>query len=263
MTRLSDAEVSVAAAAAGAAEVRQRYGGPLVRHAKEGTDFATSADLASEAAIRAVLAEHRPGDAMIGEEAGRTGPTDAERAWLVDPLCGTRNFAAQTPLVAVNVALRLPDASLAAAASADPFTGEVFWTDGTAAFVRVSGADAPLVPSGISLLVDVDLDHPHGGAALRLLSHPDLHRDFSPRVSSTTLALTWLAAGRRAAYVHEGDLHDNVHFAAPIALARAAGCVVTGLQGQPLHTGPGGLLAAADHDTHTRLLGLLRPAAPA
>ena len=257
MASLSDAEVAIAAATAGAEEVRSRYGRPLTKHAKAGTDFATSADLASEEAIRSVLVEHRPDDAMIGEEGGRTGPPDAAREWLVDPLCGTRNFAATTPLVAVNVAVR-SEGRVLAAASADPITGEVFWTDGSAAFVRVADADAPLTPSSTSLLVDVDLDHPDGGDALRLLGHPGLRRDFSPRVSSTTLALTWLAAGRRAAYVHQGDLRDNVHFAAPIAIAQAAGCVVTGLHGQPLHTAPHGLLAAADGETHARLLELMR-----
>jgi myo-inositol-1(or 4)-monophosphatase len=257
---LTDAELAIAAARAGAAEVLERYGGPLVRHAKEGTDFATSADLASEESIRKVLAEHRPDDAMVGEEAGRTGPSGAEREWLVDPLCGTRNFAAQTPLVAVNVALRSGGTTLAAV-SADPISDEVFWTDGTAAFVRHAGSDAPLGPSSSSLLVDIDLDHPGDGVALRLLGHPDLHRDYSPRVSSTTLALTWLAAGRRAAYVHEGDLRDNVHFAAPIAIAQAAGCVVTGIHGQPLHTLPYGLLATADTATHPLLLEMVTPTA--
>jgi myo-inositol-1(or 4)-monophosphatase len=257
VSTLSDVEVAIAAATAGAQEVRGRYGEPLTRHAKDGTDFATSADLASEEAIRSLLAECRPDDAMVGEEGGRTGPPDAAREWLVDPLCGTRNFAAQTPLVAVNVALRSSGGVLAAA-SADPITGEVFWTDGTVAFVRVAGSDAPLRPSSTSLLVDVDLDHPDVGDALRLLGHRDLHRDFSPRVSSTTLALTWLAAGRRAAYLHEGDLRDNVHFAAPIAIVQAAGCVVTGVHGQPLHTTPHGLLAAADAETHGALLALIR-----
>ena len=52
VTSLTDAELAVAAATAGAAEVRSRYGRPVTRHAKEGTDFATSADLASEEAIR-------------------------------------------------------------------------------------------------------------------------------------------------------------------------------------------------------------------
>jgi myo-inositol-1(or 4)-monophosphatase len=259
VSELSDAELAVAAAAAGATEVLQRYGGPWVRHAKEGTDFATSADLASETAIRALLAEHRPDDAMVGEEEGRSGPARADREWLVDPLCGTRNFAATTPLVAVNVALREGDVVLAAA-SADPLTGEVFWTDGTGAWVRHDVTDTPLSPSAGSLLVDVDLDHPGDGAAIRLLAHPTFQREFNPRVSSTTLAMTWLAAGRRAAYLHEGDLRDNVHFAAPIAIAQAAGCIVTGIHGQRLHTGVGGLLAAADEATHAALLALVTDA---
>jgi myo-inositol-1(or 4)-monophosphatase len=249
---LTDAELAITAASAGAAEVRERYGGPLERHAKEGTDFATSADLASEEAIRKVLAEHRPYDAMLGEEGGRTGPLDAERQWLVDPLCGTENFAARTPLVAVNVAVREGELVLAAA-SADPFSDEVFWSDGSTAFVRREGRDEPLVPSGTTRLVD--------GDGLRLFGNPRVSRDFSPRVTSSTLTLSWLAAGRRAAYVHEGDLRDNVHFAAPIAIAQAAGCVVTGLQGQPLHTGAGGLLAAADVTTHIRILELLTSSA--
>jgi myo-inositol-1(or 4)-monophosphatase len=259
VTSLTDAELAVAAATAGAEEVRSRYGRPVTRHAKEGTDFATSADLASEEAIRQVLAEHRPEDAMVGEEAGHTGPAGAAREWLVDPLCGTRNFAATTPLVAVNVALRA-DGRVLAAASADPLSGEVFWTDGSAAHVRRDGADAPVAPDPVSLLVDVDLDHPRSGDALHLLADATFRRDFSPRVGSSTLAMTWLAAGRRAAYVHEGDLRDNVHFAAPIAIAEVAGCIVTGIHGQPLHTAPHGLLAAADADTHARLLALVTAA---
>jgi myo-inositol-1(or 4)-monophosphatase len=66
-----------------------------------------------------------------------------------------------------------------------------------------------------------------------------------------------VAAGRRAAYVTEGDLRDSVHFAAGIALCQAAGCIVTGLRGQPLHTGAGGLIAAADQHTHTALIRII------
>jgi myo-inositol-1(or 4)-monophosphatase len=74
---------------------------------------------------------------------------------------------------------------------------------------------------------------------------------------STTLAVAWVAAGRRAAYVTDGHLRDSVHFAAGIAVCQAAGCVVTGIDGQPLHTGTGGLLAAADEQPHAALLTLI------
>jgi myo-inositol-1(or 4)-monophosphatase len=62
-----------------------------------------------------------------------------------------------------------------------------------------------------------------------------------------------VAAGRRAAYVTDGDLRDSVHLSSGIALCQAAGCVVTGLAGQPLHTGVHGLVAADDAQTHADL----------
>src|SRR5690606_16088179 len=95
--------------------------------------------------------------------------------------------------------------------------------------------------------------------AVDLLTHPDFTARFRPRVGSTSLALAWVAAGKRAAYVTDGgDLTASVHFAAGIALCRAAGCVVTGIDRAPL--GPAGrrLVAAADQDTHARLLAMLR-----
>jgi len=250
VSRPTDAEVARAAAEAGAAVVRSRYGGALVRHAKAGLDFATDADVAAERAILGVLAQERPGDAIVGEELGTTGGPDAVRRWLVDPLCGTLNFAAATPLVAVNVALRV-DGVTTAAAVADPITGET-WT-----------TDAPPAPSSASGLVDVNadgpLDRPFVGA--QVIADPAFRRAFAPRVLSTTLALAWVAGGRRAGYVTDGapgTLHDSVHFAAGIALCRAAGCVVTDLHGGAVETGRG-LLAAADEPTHTTLLGLLAP----
>ena len=148
------------------------------------------------------------------------------------------------------------------AAPADPFTGEVFWTDGTAAHVRRGGADERITPSAGSKLVDVNLDPPFPNRdiflAARLLADEGFIDQFRPRVVSTTLAVAWVAAGRRAAYVTDGHLQDSVHFAAGIALCQAAGCVVTGIEGQPVHTGVGGLVAAADEQTHTALLALIR-----
>jgi myo-inositol-1(or 4)-monophosphatase len=257
----SDAELAVAAARAGAAVVRERYGTMLDRFDKPGGDFATAADLEAEAAITAVLRAARPGDAVLGEESGRTGPDNAARGWLVDPLCGTLNYSAGMMVAAVNVALRTGD-SVTAAAVADPFSGEVFWTDGQRGWLRGSAADTRLVPSAGSRLVDVNLDPPFPGApgfrAVRLLADEAFAGRFRPRVVSSTLAVTWVAAGRRAAYVTDGHLSGSVHFAAGIALCQAAGCVVTGIFGQPLHTGAGGLIAAADRETHAALLAMIR-----
>ncbi|WP_225829694.1 inositol monophosphatase family protein [Streptomyces sp. NK08204] len=261
----SDAHVAMTAATAGAAVVRDMYGGPLARFEKSAGDFATAADLAAEKTILDILRAARPDDAVTGEESGRTGAEGARRRWLVDPLCGTLNYAVRNMLVAVNVALRV-GTDVTAAATADPFSGEVFWTDGTRTRLRAGGRDEDVAPSPDSRLVDVNLDPPFPNApgfqAVRLLAEPGFAQRFRPRVVSTTLAVAWVAAGRRAAYVTDGDLRDSVHFAAGIALCRAAGCTVTGIHGQPLHTGAGGLIVAADEETHAALVELAgsRPA---
>jgi myo-inositol-1(or 4)-monophosphatase len=257
---LTDAELVVAAAQAGAAVVRDKYGSRLTRHGKSGTDFATDADIEAEQVISDLLRSARPDDAFLGEEAGAAGPADAARTWLVDPLCGTLNYAVRTPLVSVNIALR-SNGIVTVAASADPLSDEVFWTDGTRAYERRAGIDRLLAPSARSTLIDVNLDAPYPNAerfrAVRVLAEPEFGEALRARVSSTSLALAWVAAGRRAGYLTDGQLRDSVHFTSGIALCQVAGCVVTNLHGQPLHTGVGGLLAAADEPTHAALLELV------
>ncbi|HEX6684768.1 MAG TPA: inositol monophosphatase family protein [Candidatus Limnocylindrales bacterium] len=256
---ITDPELALAAAEAGAVVVRSRYGGPLERFDKGAGDFATAADIEAEKAILEVLRAARPGDAVLGEETGLTGVEGTQRVWMVDPLCGTLNFAARTPLVAVNVALR-DGGVVTAAASVDPLAGEAFWTDGAGALLRFGGVDEPLAASAATALVEINVDPPYGSEqALRLMADPRFGERFRPRVISTTLGLAWLAAGRRAAYLTAGDLRDNVHFAAGLALCEAAGCVITDLNGDPLHSGPAsGLLASADSGTHQAILELLR-----
>ncbi|GGS19297.1 phosphatase [Streptomyces parvus] len=257
--KLTDTEVAAAAALAGAEVVRVRYGRLHSRIEKGAGDFATDADLAAEEAILDVIRTARPGDAVHGEEGGRQGAADAEREWLVDPLCGTLNYATGSQLVAVNVVLRNGPAAVA-----DPFSGEVFLADGKTARVRsgMPGEERPLAPTADTRLVDVNLDPPFPSApgfrAVDLLAHPGFGENFRPRVVSTTLALAWVAAGRRAAYVTDGgDLSGSVHFAAGIALCRAAGCVVTGIDGGPVGPGDRGLVAAADAGTHELLMSMI------
>lgn len=254
----SDMEVALAAAAAGASVVRSAYGAEPTRYAKAGGDFSTDADLNAERAILEVIEAARPADTRVGEETGKAGGSDARR-WLVDPLCGTLNFAAQTPLVAVNVAL-VAGSSTLACVSADPIAGEYFWTDGHHSFLRRGGSDQPLCPSAVSRLVDINCDGPVDRPFLgpQLIADPAFRAAFGPRVLSTTLAVAWVAAGRRAAYISDGFFADNLHFAAGIAVCRRAGCVITDLAGEPLNTGRG-LIVAADTETHRCLLEIIQP----
>ncbi|MET9959892.1 inositol monophosphatase family protein [Streptomyces sp. NPDC006326] len=254
---LDDAGVAAAAVRAGMDVVRGLYGRRLSRIDKGAGDFATTADVEAEKAILGVIRAARPDDAVLGEEGGQQGAAEAARQWLVDPLCGTLNYAVGNMLVAVNVALRG-----GAAAVGDPFSGEVFLTDGATARVRQGDTVAELEPTPATRLVDVNLDPPFPGApgfrAVDLLAHPEFVARFRPRVVSTTLALAWVAAGKRAAYVTDGaDLSRSVHFAAGIALCRAAGCVVTGVDGAPLGQAGRGLVVAADRETHAGLISMI------
>ena len=254
---LDDTEVAIAAAGAGADVVRTMHGRLLTRIDKGSGDFATEADIKAEETILEVIRSARPDDAVLGEEGGQRGAARAVRQWLVDPLCGTLNYAVGSMLVAVNVALRDGPAAVA-----DPFSGEVFCTDGATAWRRHDGGDVPLVPTSATRLVDVNLDPPFPSApglrAVDLLAHPGFGKRFRPRVVSTTLALAWVAAGKRAAYLTDGsDLSGSVHFAAGIALCQAAGCVVTRFDGAPIQAAGYGLLAAADAETHGLLMSMI------
>lgn len=258
--RLSDAEVAIGAVQAGAEVVARAYGGSRqTRFAKSTTDFATQTDVDAETAILEVLARHRPDDARTSEESGKSGNPGAQRQWLVDPLCGTLNFAATTPLVAVNVALVADGAPLAAAAG-DPMAQEIFWTDGAGAYCRRGVVDQVLTPSSRSGLVEINCDGPLDRPFLggQFVSDPLLRKVYGPRVISSTLGVAWVAAGRRAAYVSDGQFRDNVHFSAGIALCSAAGCIVSDLDGNPLHTSRG-LIISADRQTHDRMLELVEP----
>ena len=245
-------ELAVGAAGAGAEVVRNRFGTPLTRIGKDGRDFATDVDVQSERTIIELLLANRPRDRVVAEESGCVGDPNADRRWLVDPLCGTLNFAAGTGPVAVNVALCDGD-TVTAAAVADPFAFVTDWTDGTLARRRSNGQDRPLAPSATSRLVDLNVDaglDRRLPTTVALLANREFAARFGPRVVSTSLALAWVASGQRAAYVTDGLLDGSVHFTAGIALCVAAGCEVTNLEGGPIHTGGGGLIAAADTATH-------------
>lgn len=255
---LTDAEVAIKAASAGADVVARDYSSSHERFAKSPTDFATPTDVAAENAIIAVLDAHRPADGRIGEESGVSGCRGAARRWLIDPLCGTLNFVAGTPLFAVNVAL-LQDGATSTAVAADPISGEFFWTDGSTSFLRRRSRDHPLAPTSFSGLIEINCDGPlHrpfvGG---QLVTDPRIRAAYGPRVISSTLGVAWVAAGRRAAYISDGSFRENVHFAAGIAVAEAAGCVISDLAGNPLNTGRG-LVVAADLPTQESL-DLVRP----
>jgi histidinol-phosphatase len=64
----------------------------------------TQADLEVETAIREMIADRFPADAVTGEE---HGAATGDRVWIVDPIDGTRNFADGVPIWATLLALQV------------------------------------------------------------------------------------------------------------------------------------------------------------
>ncbi|RLK61609.1 inositol monophosphatase family protein [Actinokineospora cianjurensis] len=111
-----------------------------------GTDVVTAADKAAEELIRDRLAELRPGDAFLGEEAG--GATGSGVTWVVDPIDGTVNYLYGYPWYAVSVAAQIEGISVAGAV-VEPASGRTWWA--------AQGAGAWLNGERLSVSAPVDL----------------------------------------------------------------------------------------------------------
>ncbi|KOF53970.1 MULTISPECIES: inositol monophosphatase family protein [unclassified Achromobacter] len=81
-----------------------------VRGKSSARDLVTDADEAAERMISARLAKLYPGAVLIGEEASTRNPAllnmlvDADLAFLIDPIDGTRNYVAGLPLFGMMIA---------------------------------------------------------------------------------------------------------------------------------------------------------------
>lgn len=88
----------------------RRLAASAVRNKTSPLDVVTDADEAAERMIGERLARAYPGAVVVGEEACSRNPAllnvwiDAELAFLIDPIDGTRNYVAGLPLFGVMVA---------------------------------------------------------------------------------------------------------------------------------------------------------------
>jgi len=125
----------------------------LVVDTKPDLSPVTDADRAVESALRDLLAEHRPGDAIHGEEFGRT---DGARQWIIDPIDGTKNFVRGVPVWATLIALTVDGDCTVGVVSA-PAMGRRWWAEvGAGAFTRgpESQQDRRIHVSGVDRLED-------------------------------------------------------------------------------------------------------------
>ena len=118
----------------------------------------TDADRAVELALKAILAEHRPDDAIIGEEFGST--EGGNRSWIIDPIDGTANFMRGVPVWASLIALAVDGKPVVSVVSA-PALGRRWWAaPEIGAFTRdVSGEQRSIRVSKISELENASFSY--------------------------------------------------------------------------------------------------------
>lgn len=104
MTRPDDLALAHRLADAAGEAIRPFFRARYETDYKSDDSPVTQADRAAEAAIRAILAQERPDDGIIGEEFGAER-ADAERVWILDPIDGTRSFIAGRPIFGTLIAL--------------------------------------------------------------------------------------------------------------------------------------------------------------
>ncbi len=126
----------------------------------------TDVDLAVEDATRAVLATERPEDVVVGEERG--GTPRAGRAWLLDPIDGTKNFLRGVPAWGSLVALVDGGTPVVGVATA-PALGRRWWAGaGVGAWRRTGGGEPERIAvSRVASLADAYVSTTHLGDWVR------------------------------------------------------------------------------------------------
>ena len=198
---------------------------------------------------------------MVGEERGGEAPADGSPYWLVDPICGTRNFASGMPLYCVNLAL-VESGRIAVAVVGDPSTDEIHVAErDRGAWALKDGAGRPLTTSGASRTIVIE-DGKSTGArrehAAQFTAAAIRADRWDVRSLGTTLALPYVAAGRISAYVLFWA--SAVHTGAGSLLVTEAGGTLSDVEGRPWTIDSDSVVAAANPRLHRELLDLARSA---
>lgn len=219
-------------------------------------DPVTVADRASEEAMRAILAQERPNDGILGEEfddvAGTSGLT-----WVLDPIDGTRGFVAGTPTWGVLIAVSSGEGPLYGIID-QPYIGERFEGGGGVAQSVGPLGTHPLAARTGRALSDAtvfttfpEVGTPSEGRAF----HAVANQARLVRYGCDCYAYALLAAGQLDLVIEAGLAAYDIQ--APIAVVEAAGGIVTNWEGAPAHHG-GRALAAATPELHAEAMAILQ-----
>ena len=230
-------------------------------------DPVTVADEAAEAALRAGLNSLFPGDDVIGEEAVAAGMASVERlagpgrVWVLDPIDGTANFAAELPLFGVMAAL-VEENEILAGFIFDPFGDDCAYAlAGQGAFLRAAdGRERRL-----RVAEPVPVRQMVGSMSWRFMDEP-LRSHVLHRLDRLAAVTDYRCAAHQYRMLAGGHCHVQMFrkllpwdHAAGVLLHREAGGYARHFDGSaysPCHTS-GGLLLAPDAASWEKLADAL------
>ncbi|HEY6649427.1 MAG TPA: inositol monophosphatase [Mycobacterium sp.] len=225
---------------------------------KKGNDFATEVDLAIERQVVEALNE-KTGIEVHGEEFGGAD-VDSPLVWVLDPIDGTFNYAAGSPMAAILLGL-VRDGEPVAGLTWIPFTGERF-TAVVGKPLRSNGVEQPPLQTtkladsivGVSTFNVDSRGRVPGRYRLAVIENLSRKCSRMRMHGATGIDLAYAAAGILGGAISFGA-HVWDH-AAGVALVRAAGGIVTDLDGSDWTTKSRSALVAAP-GVHGELLELL------
>ena len=216
-------------------------------------DVVTEMDLASEALLREMLAEHRPHDGVLGEEEGYV-PGTTGLTWVLDPIDGTVNYLYGIPAYAISVAVVAgepdPQVWTAVAGCVHSVADGRTYTAGKGLGARLDGRLLQInaAPDLATSLVGTGF----GYVAQRRRAQARIVAEVLPqvrdirRIGSAALDLCSIASGGLDLYYERGL--NPWDLAAGGLVAQEAGAVLTGLDGRKADVemtvaGPAGTVA--------------------
>jgi histidinol phosphatase-like enzyme (inositol monophosphatase family) len=220
-----------------------------------GFDPVTEADRAAERAMRALLAEVRPEDGVVGEEfpavTGRSGLT-----WVLDPIDGTRAFLSGVPSWGILIGLDAGDGPVLGVVD-QPYTRERFIGGfGRAVLVR-DGAETEMRVRPCAGIADAILftTFPEIGSEAERQAFDSVRTQVRlTRYGLDCYAYALVALGQIDMVIEAGLQAFDIQ--GPQAVIEAAGGIVTDWRGGPAHRG-GRVIAAGDPRVHAEALALL------
>ncbi len=222
--------------ARGAGQIlRHRYPTAKSTRVKTGRgDIVTDVDEESERYIVGRVTRECPDHRILSEESGNLGNANGETLWVIDPLDGTRNYAAGIPLFAVSIGVirgGVPELG----AIYDPIHDEMFFAKrGVGACVNGLPIRVTRESTLDDALVSVSRVRRNSDRTKFVRYVEELSKDTSyfRRFGSAALVMAYVASGRVHAYIQGGLNPWDV--AAGVVIIQEAGGLVTDFRGEPI-----------------------------